>query len=104
MQKVVLRVEKSLSFSSFKVFWDASFCSGTSGTVPCQQSVRTALMWGVDVFEEGLCKDQAVARLLALGIAESESMLQGECGQSWEEQLGWCEIGLDVYICLDLKL
>lgn len=104
MQKVVLRVEKRLSFGSFQVFWDVSFCSGTPGTVPCQQVIQTGLIWGADVSGEGLCKGQAVARLLALGAAESEYMLQGECGQSWKGQLGWCEIGLDVYICLYLKL
>lgn len=80
------------------------FLFRNSWTVPCQQVIQTGLIWGADVSGEGLCKGQAVARLLALGAAESEYMLQGECGQSWKGQLGWCEIGLDVYICLYLKL
>ena len=57
------------------------------------------LMWGGT-----MCKDQPVARVLALEAEESEYMLLGESGQSWEGELGWCEIGLDVCICLDLKL
>lgn len=51
-----------------------------------------------------MCKDQPVARVLALEAEESEYMLLGECGQSWEGELGWCEIGLDIYIYLDLNL
>lgn len=48
-------VEERLSFSSFKVLWDLSFCSGTSGFMSCQELLWTGLNWGAEASREGLC-------------------------------------------------